>query len=57
MRQNGSTALIFAAENGRGHCAQLLLDAGANSETKNDVRISVPSGSRFGECLRVVFAL
>ena len=36
--QDGSTALICAAANGRADCARLLLDAGADKNTKGYVR-------------------
>ena len=36
--QNGYTALILAAVNGRAGCARLLLDAGADKEAKDEVR-------------------
>jgi ankyrin repeat protein len=38
--QNGSTALMFAAEKGHVDCVRLLLDAGADKEAKNEVRAS-----------------
>jgi hypothetical protein len=36
--QGGWTALIWAAWNGRADCVRLLIDAGADMETKNHVR-------------------
>jgi ankyrin repeat protein len=36
--QDGSTALICAAANGRADCTRLLLDAGADKNTKGYVR-------------------
>ena len=35
--QDGSTALIEAVQHGYADCAQLLLDAGADKEAKNEV--------------------
>jgi ankyrin repeat protein len=37
--QRGTTALILAAVNGRADCARLLIDAGADKEAKNNVRV------------------
>ena len=45
--QNGSTALISAAERGRAVCARLLIDAGASTEAKDKVCI--------GRCIAAVF--
>ena len=39
--QIGCTALIFAAENGHADCVRLLLDAGADTNAQNIVRLSV----------------
>ena len=36
--QWGSTALMYAAQNGHADCAQLLLNAGADKDAKNKVR-------------------
>ena len=36
--QYGKTALMYAAENGWSDCVQLLLDAGADKNAKNQVR-------------------
>ncbi len=36
--QHGETALMLAAEEGRKHCVQLLLDAGADKNATNMVR-------------------
>jgi hypothetical protein len=38
--QNGNTALMFAAANGRENCARLLMVAGADKEAKNHVRVA-----------------
>ncbi len=37
--QNGWTALMNAAEFGRTECARLLIDAGADKEAKDEVRV------------------
>jgi ankyrin repeat protein len=37
--QNGWTALIRAAERGRTDCVRLLIDAGADKDVRNNVRI------------------
>ena len=37
--QDGRTALIGAAESGDANCVRLLLDAGADTEAKNNVRM------------------
>ena len=37
--QLGKTALICAASSGRAECARLLLDAGANKDATDEVRI------------------
>ena len=42
--QNGSTALIWAAEKGHSDCARLLLDAGADKNAKCNVRASAGVG-------------
>ncbi len=39
--QDGQSALMYAAEKGHAHCVQLLLDAGANKNTKSNVRASI----------------
>ncbi len=36
--QDGYTALIWAAHNGRADCVRLLLDAGAEKNATNNVR-------------------
>ena len=36
--QNGYTALIWAAENGRRECAAALIEAGADCEANDEVR-------------------
>jgi ankyrin repeat protein len=36
--QNGRTALFYAAIKGHAECVRLLLDAGADTEAKNNVR-------------------
>jgi ankyrin repeat protein len=36
--QHGRTPLIWAAEKGHTDCARLLLDAGADTNAKGDVR-------------------
>jgi ankyrin repeat protein len=38
--QYGWTALIFAADGGHADCARLLIDAGADKEAKDSVRVS-----------------
>ena len=38
MAQDGETALYSAAWEGRADCVKLLLDAGADKETKDKVR-------------------
>jgi ankyrin repeat protein len=38
--QHGSTALICVAQNGRAECARLLIDAGADTDVRNYVRVS-----------------
>ncbi len=37
--QRGSTALICAALNGRADCVRLLIDAGADKDAKDHVRV------------------
>jgi hypothetical protein len=37
--QAGSTALIWSATYGHAECARLLMDAGANKEAKDNVRL------------------
>jgi ankyrin repeat protein len=37
--QNGSTALILAADNGHTGFVRMLLDAGADKDAKNSVRV------------------
>ena len=37
--QGGMTALMCATANGRADCARLLIDAGADKEVKDDVRV------------------
>ena len=39
--QDGRTALIHSVANGRTDCVRLLLDAGANTEAKGAVRLSI----------------
>ena len=39
--QGGKTALMRAASIGRADCVRLLLDAGADKEARNDVRVFV----------------
>ncbi len=39
--QNGSTALMDAARNGSVDCVRRLIDAGADTETRDNVRYSV----------------
>ncbi len=39
MAQYGWTALMWAADQGHADCARLLLDAGADTETRDDVRL------------------
>ncbi len=46
--QDGCTALICAARNGHSDCARLLLDAGADKETKCNVRASRSAASAVG---------
>lgn len=41
--QDGLTALIWAAHDGKMRTAALLLDRGADIEAKDDVRIMLPS--------------
>ena len=41
VAQDGSTALISVAAYGRVDCARLLLDAGADTNAMNNVRVSV----------------
>ncbi len=50
--QYGSTALIWAAMRGHADCARLLLDAGADKETTDDVRAS--AGRAFGAVIWVI---
>ena len=38
-KQDGFTALIKAAMNGRAECMRLLIDAGANKEARDRVRV------------------
>jgi ankyrin repeat protein len=38
FNQNGNTALIVAAEEGRADCLRLLLDSGADIEASDNVR-------------------
>ncbi len=40
LAQSGNTALIWAAMRGHADCARLLLDAGADTEVKDNVRAS-----------------
>ncbi len=42
ISQFGETTLFCAAANGHVDCARLLLEAGADMETKDSVRVSVP---------------
>ncbi len=44
--QQGRTALISAGFSGRVDCARLLLDAGADSNAKDNVRASAGGGVR-----------
>ena len=44
--QDGCTALICSGSNGRADCVRLLLDAGADKEAKDRVRVS--EGDAFG---------
>jgi ankyrin repeat protein len=37
--QDGSTVLIWAAANGHTDCVRLLIDAGADKEARNHVRV------------------
>jgi hypothetical protein len=37
--QDGRTALIYAAQYGRTDCVRLLIDAGADKEARNNVRV------------------
>ncbi len=48
--QIGSTALIFAAHNGRADCVRLLLDAGADKDAKDKVRVNPPH-LLYGACV------
>ena len=49
--QNGWTALMNAAEFGRTDCARLLIDAGADTEAKDEVRVwSAASAAGRGCC-------
>ena len=41
LTQDGFTALTFAVESDRLDCARLLLEAGANTEAKDRVRIII----------------
>ena len=41
--QLGWTALMHAASKGRADCVRLLIDAGADKEAKDNVRVSVVS--------------
>ena len=56
LSQGGWTALIYAAANGRADSARLLIDAGADKNTKDRVRdvwhVDFP---RFRICARAVF--
>ena len=38
--QDGWTALMWAAERGHADCVQLLIDAGADKDVRNEVRVS-----------------
>ena len=40
--QYGYTALIWAARNDHADCTRLLLDAGADKNAKDEVRVSLP---------------
>ncbi len=55
--QNGWTALVWAAHMGHADCVRLLLDAGANKDTMNNVRaiagcfcLARPMSRRNGDC-------
>jgi ankyrin repeat protein len=37
--QDGTTALMFAAQRGHAECVRILLQSGANKEAKNQVRL------------------
>jgi hypothetical protein len=45
--QSGNTALIWAAVYGRAECVRLLIDAGADKEVKDVVRIGRPFAAAF----------
>ncbi len=49
--QLGWAALIYAAESGHAECARLLIDAGADKDAKNDVRV----GHCFAEAQSYVY--
>jgi hypothetical protein len=40
LSQGGRAALVFACSSNRSDCARLLLDAGANKNSRDSVRIS-----------------
>jgi hypothetical protein len=38
LRQDGCTALIWAAKDGHGECVRLLVDSGADTRASENVR-------------------
>ncbi len=53
LAQNGWTALVYAGFRGRADCMRLLLDAGADKETKDAVRGCIAAFSSVCVCMCV----
>jgi hypothetical protein len=49
--QHNKSALISAARNGHADCVRLLLDAGADKEVTEHVRVSVSVSARVCDCV------
>ena len=57
LTQDGSTALICAAESGHADCVQLLLNAGADKNAKDEVRVGLLRLRLFAVLQVFLFAL